>query len=570
MKSLIREEREEDRSLRHDRGGAVLLIGIFVALGLTGSLWFLIGIGDAIAFREMAQEATDAGTFSSAVVHARSMNFIAAVNLVMFGVTVIYLILAVIGDLFTIALATCVGPEYADCAYGTDGAVPAALTEMQQQFQQAAERYKNTVVQTTVKTGGQLEKIIAIGAPWAASFASNRVAAHYDKSLVASTLGLSNVPQLSGSGDSSGGATGGSSSSGGSGKRMGLPVKQVHASTLCDRALKMGLGDFSAKKSGQNYDFGFTPLKEAVAKAAKEITTAAHCSGDFWDEDAPSIVVSDAQNGSDYMQVYGFMIGARMKDRTQADRGVGALSGMKKGYSEKKPKANVYLSQAEFYFDCTTSWEASGCNKDDDAMYSPRWMVRLRRMRPPVAGSELGAVAVAVLAGGATVLAVQSVVGKMDGQAAVDAAKDAAMGQVKGAAANAASSAIRSNFGNVPGGAASAAAQSAAQGNMDAIKSAAKSAAEAEARKYADQAKQEVVGAAQEEARALADSLKDEATSAMGDQIKSFFNVGSLSSSLGLGELPDLSGLSGMTGGASGLSKLGGDYSKLPMPSYFH
>lgn len=557
MKSLLR---EDGRSLGQDQRGAVLLIGIFVALGLTGSLWFLIGIGDAIAFREMAQEATDAGTFSSAVVHARSMNFIAAVNLVMFGVTVIYLILAVIGDLFTIALATCVGPEYTECAYGTDGAVPAALTELQQQFQQAAERYKNTVVQTTVKTGGQLEKIIAIGAPWAASFAANRVAARYDKSLVASTLGLSNTPQISGMLSSS------SDSGGSSGKRMGLPVKQVHASTLCDRALKMGLGDFAAKKSGQNYDFGFVPLKEAVAKAAKEITTQAHCSGDFWDEDAPSIVVGDAQNGSDYMQVYGFMIGARMKDRTQADRGVGALSGMKKGYAEKKPKANVYLSQGEFYFDCTTSWEASGCNKDDDAMYSPRWMVRLRRMRPPVAGSELGAVAVAVLAGGATVLAVQSVVGKMDGQAAVDAAKDAAMGQVKGAAANAASSAIANNT-NIPPGAASAAAQSAAQGNMDAIKSAAKSAAEAEAKKYADQAKQEVVGAAQEEARALADSLKDEATSAMGDQIKSFFNVGSLRSSLGLTDLPDLSGL---TGGASGLSKLGGDYSKLPMPSYFH
>jgi hypothetical protein len=407
--------------LAADRDGAVLLIGIFIALALTASLWFMIGIGDAIAFRETAQEATDAGAFSSAVVHARGMNFIAAINLIMFGVTVVYLILAIIADLFAVALATCVGPAFKPCSYDTDGAIPAALETAQNTFQESSEDFRDGVVKTTIKAGHQLQKLVAIASPWAGSFAANRVAGRYDDDLVASTVGLSQEPNIEGSG-----MVAGSQRS----VRIGLPVKALHASTLCDRAFaSFGIGRWTEKKSGQNFDFGLPPLKAAVSKAAASAVTSLHCSGDFWEEDGPKAVIEEAQNGSDYMQVFGFMMGARMKDTNQSERAVGILSTMKHDYVASPPKANVYLAQAEFFFDCTSTWDSSVCNADDGALYAPRWKVRLRRMRPPVAGMELGNAAASLLTAGAAAIGSQ-VVGIPDVDQTLQRMTDAASAQV--------------------------------------------------------------------------------------------------------------------------------------------
>ena len=129
----------EPAPLAADQRGAVVIIGVFAALALTGSLWFMIGIGDAIAFRENVQEAVDAASFSSAVVHARSMNFIAAVNLIMIGVTTIYLILAIISDLFGVALIACTTEAFAPCSAGTYGAVPSALETARDTTHETAE-----------------------------------------------------------------------------------------------------------------------------------------------------------------------------------------------------------------------------------------------------------------------------------------------------------------------------------------------------------------------------------------------------------------------------------------------
>ena len=63
-------------SLLEDQRGAVMLTGLFMACFLIGALWFVIGIGDAIVFRDKMQEAADSGAFSSAALHAKGMNFI--------------------------------------------------------------------------------------------------------------------------------------------------------------------------------------------------------------------------------------------------------------------------------------------------------------------------------------------------------------------------------------------------------------------------------------------------------------------------------------------------------------
>ena len=82
-----------------------MLIGLCMSCFLIGSLWFLIGIGDAIVFRDNMQEATDHATFTSAVLHAKGMNFISACNLIMLALIAVHILLGIAHD---IALAVCI------------------------------------------------------------------------------------------------------------------------------------------------------------------------------------------------------------------------------------------------------------------------------------------------------------------------------------------------------------------------------------------------------------------------------------------------------------------------------
>ncbi|RMH36662.1 MAG: hypothetical protein D6689_22025 [Deltaproteobacteria bacterium] len=101
-----------DRSrprLRRDDRGAVMVIGVFMAVILVGMLYFLIGIGDAILVREKLQDAADATAFSSAIVLARGMNIIALLNITMAGLLAILVMLKMIVAATTAVIAVLVG-----------------------------------------------------------------------------------------------------------------------------------------------------------------------------------------------------------------------------------------------------------------------------------------------------------------------------------------------------------------------------------------------------------------------------------------------------------------------------
>src|SRR6187401_728579 len=63
--------------------GAILVLGVFMCACMAGALWYLIGIGDAIVYRERLQEGADAVAFSAATLDARGMNLIVLLNLLM-------------------------------------------------------------------------------------------------------------------------------------------------------------------------------------------------------------------------------------------------------------------------------------------------------------------------------------------------------------------------------------------------------------------------------------------------------------------------------------------------------
>jgi len=60
-----------------------MVMGIFIAMMLCGLIWYVWGIGGAILYRERMQDCTDTAVFSAAVVHARGMNILVLLNLIM-------------------------------------------------------------------------------------------------------------------------------------------------------------------------------------------------------------------------------------------------------------------------------------------------------------------------------------------------------------------------------------------------------------------------------------------------------------------------------------------------------
>ncbi len=90
-----------------DQRGAVMLTGLFMSCFLIGALWFVVGIGDTVVFRDKMQEAADVGAFSSAALHAKGMNFISLCNLVMLVGTVIHLVLGIISDVKFALMVAC-------------------------------------------------------------------------------------------------------------------------------------------------------------------------------------------------------------------------------------------------------------------------------------------------------------------------------------------------------------------------------------------------------------------------------------------------------------------------------
>jgi len=78
-----RPEPSSQRQALADERGAIMVLGIFMCATVVGAMWYVAGIGDALIFRERIQETVDAGAFSGAALHARGMNLIVLINLVM-------------------------------------------------------------------------------------------------------------------------------------------------------------------------------------------------------------------------------------------------------------------------------------------------------------------------------------------------------------------------------------------------------------------------------------------------------------------------------------------------------
>lgn len=82
--------------LLHDRSGAMIVVGMFMAFFLAGGLFYIAGIGEALVFRQRVQDGADAIAYSAAGVHARGMNLIVMINLIMAALLAVLIFLKLV------------------------------------------------------------------------------------------------------------------------------------------------------------------------------------------------------------------------------------------------------------------------------------------------------------------------------------------------------------------------------------------------------------------------------------------------------------------------------------------
>ncbi|MCB9666540.1 MAG: Tad domain-containing protein [Myxococcales bacterium] len=92
------------RTLHQDIDGAIVVLGLVMAVFLVALLYYAIGVGDAIMYRESMQDGADASAYSAAIIHARGMNMIVMFNIIMAALLAILVALKLISTVAIVVI----------------------------------------------------------------------------------------------------------------------------------------------------------------------------------------------------------------------------------------------------------------------------------------------------------------------------------------------------------------------------------------------------------------------------------------------------------------------------------
>ena len=433
----MRVETCPSKAILEDERGAIIVIAVFMSVFLVGGIWYLIGIGDAIVYRENVQTGADATVFTSAVYHARGMNIIAMVNIVIGAVLALTAAAAYLAHIaaliVSVATTMCelsqkppvqvTSPggknetiDYSVFAFACDAVEPARelMLKLQIVIQGIRADHDSLLMSLSVS-----QKEVARTAPWVGSAQS---------AAMAETLG----PAV---------AEGGSGSPAmvPVGDRYGLPIEDEPFSSACVR------GTIAINKLARALvPAVFDPLLEflniEVAGQLPELICSRNkhgylvweffnknnvcehwwdsqhlqdkCEEDLADNEKPvqevdllggvdprdkstKRVYREAKNGNDYLQVYGVVRGA-MARLQRSDPAVEAPTwGRAKVQGPGSTFEGIGVAQAEYFYDQTEqTMVADGCwhpcpagltwnSYKENALWNLRWRARLRRYRVP-------------------------------------------------------------------------------------------------------------------------------------------------------------------------------------------
>ena len=401
------------KKLVSDERGAIMMLGLGAALVLIGAMWFLMGIADTLVWRDKMQEAVDSAAFSSATIHARGMNFIAAMNLVMLALVTLHVAIGIIADIVTIAGAICVLPP----GVFVCGAAAPTIFNGARQVRNAQEAY-DRFMWPALGVLNAAQTATAVTAPWLGSVAALENGNDYKTTTFA--FGPSNVPFGVGATPTENVPFPDAN------VRLGLPVSFEPMNAMCKRpvAWVMDWGKSKAESSPiVKQIIDALPFKSVVQKIINEIVTRVNrylgdglaffeCPSTSQDDDLGGLLAKFraaaqpfvplgakpderwgkhggkqmwffGRNGQQWMQVWAWTTGASKVDDEERKVGIARNEYGDIGTTSVK---GTYFAQAELYYDCggPHAWGTIHCNGmgalgSHFAVYNMRWRARLTR-----------------------------------------------------------------------------------------------------------------------------------------------------------------------------------------------
>ena len=352
------------RDLVHDQWGATMVMGVFIAALLVGMIYYVWGIGDAIMHRERMQDASDTAAFSAAVIHARGMNMLALLNMIMAALAVVAATMATIASMigwaFALASFVCAfcGPWCGSCC----SACPYAIrhgTEYQR-ASNMADRV-DSIVEGLMRGLRAYAIGIRYGVPIAAQ--AKVVAYGVDVYSPVTDFGVMAPPT-----------------------RLQLPAQDDETTWPCEEKVLPWVRLFSPIFV---WIFGSPSPYMAGGVGLGMLEAPGHANR--WCRDGYFQRITDAAQtmGNDEYQVQAYMIGSPDFEWTQRGVAVAAWGqGEDAGrtYTNLAQMGRVSFAQAEFFYDDDESdWR--------EWLWHMNWRARLRRWRLEAsgAGGVLGA-----------------------------------------------------------------------------------------------------------------------------------------------------------------------------------
>lgn len=422
--------RERLKEAHQDQSGAVMMTGLGMACFLIGALWFIIGVGDAIVFRDSMQETADHAAFTSAVLHAKGMNFISACNLIMLALFAIHIIMGIIHD---ILLAICIAG-----AVFTFGASCSPWAEWRDLYTGYAKIFKPIAVGVHY-----LEVGAAYGYPFIGFAKGYTLGGDYGdfgpkkRDLNVLAVSTSMVPGAVLNGPVNALFKKNSRASSPATKK-GLPVEAKPMNFVCKFIGKKGV-EFFVSASGKSIpgfagdafrsivgssiafrycnDLGSASAGSSVDSLSKyfekgndkindendlnsrlgndkpDIKNVDSGSGgggidpgldSWWGKEGPLVPWGGTINGGPWQQVWAINLLPPYSDEENEHRV--AIAERRFGV-QQTAQVQAYFAQAEFYYDCTKDWDDNSCNGDSQAAFAIKWRARLRRLQFPSAGT---------------------------------------------------------------------------------------------------------------------------------------------------------------------------------------
>jgi hypothetical protein len=342
----------------------MMLISLFMALFLIGTLYYVLGVGDAVIYRRIMQDGADAGAHAASVMGAKGMNLHALLNVVMAVTAGILLVIRSVEVLLEIILAILYG--LAATVVFAPKAVP--LIGLLTPVESTVERVGDTVEQFVRAAHDALDAAhhaVQHGYPLLAQARAVDAMAFqeaYDPPVAGGFVVPLLGPRLPQGG-------------------RGLPIEKDDIGVFCDRAAD-GLGNRLSNVNSTVPRWLLKFLGGVVSKALR-LGKRRTCADDV--VESPRRVIENRADGTrvwlghEEFQYRAYDVGRSAHENhwQHGEQGIRIAQGGSDDGRNAMHGAHVLgrigFAQAEYYFD--------GVEHKSEWLWKQRWRARLRRFR---------------------------------------------------------------------------------------------------------------------------------------------------------------------------------------------